>query len=330
MRDHDGVVSAQKSRWQQKRLAHFLGKDMHRGSNLRIGGHAASDDDPGDPFLPLAVKRLLHLEAQRLSHSQHIGCADITQCGRGRVGTGFADTPALLHEHGMFVEIRQRGRLQSAEAEIQIIHMGVRTREQMGIGSPPLGEPIQQHPAGIWQPQHLRKLVAGFPGSVIKRMPEQFQGLWSVYPVNMGMPAGNKQSEQRIQQLMLKADGQQMRMEMVDGNKRFVARQRKPFCKGHADKQGPKETGTAGHRYDVHVRESQSRAAHQLVIQCAQKTVVLTRRDLRDDPPEQGVHIHLRGEHGFHTLPVSDQRQRRFITRCFDTKTKHDNPSCSI
>ena len=85
-------------------------------------------------------------------------------------------------------------------------------------------------------------------------MPEQFQRLRSVYPVNMGMPAGNKQSEQRIQQLMLKADGQQMRMEMVDGNKRFVARQRKPFCKGHADKQGPKETGTAGHRYDVHVR----------------------------------------------------------------------------
>lgn len=102
-------------------------------------------------------------------------------------------------------------------------------------------------------------------------MPEQFQRLRSVYPVNMGMPAGNKQSEQRIQQLMLKADGQQMRMEMVDGNKRFVARQRKPFCKGHADKQGPKEPGTAGHRYGVHVRESQSRAAHQLVIQCAQK-----------------------------------------------------------
>ena len=78
----------------------------------------------------------------------------------------------------------------------------------MGIGSPPLGETIQQHPAGIWQPQHLRELVAGFPGSVIKRMPEQFQRLRSVYPVNMGMPTGNKQSEQRIPQLMLKADSQ--------------------------------------------------------------------------------------------------------------------------
>ena len=49
---------------------------------------------------------------------------------------------------------------------------------------------------------------------------------------------------------MLKADSQQMRMEMIDGNERLVARQRKPLCKGHADKQGPKEPGTAGHRYD--------------------------------------------------------------------------------
>ena len=165
MCDHDGVVSTQKSRWQQKRPAHFLGKGMHRGPNLRIGGHTASDDDPGDPFLPLAVKRLLHLEAQRLSHSQHIGCADITQCGRGRVGTGFADTPALLHEHGVFVEIRQRGRLQSAEAEIQIIYMGVRTREQMGIGSPPLGETIQQYPAGIWQAQQRTEPFIGVAAS---------------------------------------------------------------------------------------------------------------------------------------------------------------------
>ena len=102
---------------------------MHCGPNLRIGGHTASDDDSGDPFLPLMVKRLLHLKAQRFSHSQHIGCADITQGGGSRVGTGFADTPALLHKRGVFVEICQCGRLQSAEAEIQIIHMSIWTRE---------------------------------------------------------------------------------------------------------------------------------------------------------------------------------------------------------
>lgn len=196
--------------------------------------------------LPLAVKRLLHLEGSASQPQPAYRMRRHHTVRRGRVGTGFADTPALLHEHGVFVEIRQRGRLQSAEAEIQIIHMGVRTREQMGIGSPLWARrTIQQYPPGYGGPSIFANLSQASPAASSSVCPSSSRDSGAL-SCKYGY-ARRKQAVRAADTATHAQGRQQMRMEMVDGNKRFVARQRKPFCKGHADKQGPAEPGTAGH-----------------------------------------------------------------------------------
>ena len=194
----------------------------------------------------------------------------------------------------------------------------------MRIGGPALREAIQQQTSGIRQTEHFGELVAGFARRVVKRASQQGQRLRCVYPINMGVTARNEQAQQRVVQLMFKADGQQMGVEVVDGDQRLVARQSQALGERHAHEQRPEQARPTGRRDDVHIGQRQPRAAHQFVVQRAQKTVVLTGSQLGNDAAEQRVHVHLRRQHGLHAFPVPDQRQRGFITRGFDTKTKHN------
>ena len=132
-------------------------------------------------------------------------------------------------------------------------------------------------------------------------MPEQFQGLRSVYPVNMGMPAGNKPVRSNgYSNSCSRPTANKCAWRWLHG-KRFVLPEKALLQRPRRQEQGPKEPGTAGHRYDVHVPASQSVRRINSSYSAPKKARVLTRRDLRTTP-EQGVHIHLRGEHGFHTF----------------------------
>ena len=122
---------------------------------------------------------------------------------------------------------------------------------------------------------------------------------------------------------MLKAHGKQMGVQMVDPKKGLAKPKSQTLGKGHAHKQAAKQPRPTRGRHKVDIRIGFATALHQLVKQCANKTVVLTRGKLWHYPAKQGMHVSLASQHGFNQPAVFHQCQRGFIARTFNSKAQH-------
>ena len=148
-----------------------------------------------------------------------------------------------------------------------------------------LGQPGEQRPAGIVEPQHPRGLVEGLTRRVVHGLPQQGIVAVGIHAGKVAVPAADHQAQERRLQVRRGQEiGADMSFDMVDGDERQARGIAQPLHAVDAGEQRAHQPRPVGHGQCVHVRKGHARFLKRPV-----------------DHPITGIHVRPAGDFRHHT-----------------------------
>ena len=194
--------------------------------------------------------------------------------------------------------------------------MGLGEMETLRIAQ--FGEPVDDRAAGIAQAHHLGAFVEGLPDGVVDGLAEDLELKRAVDPDDLGIAAGNQQAEVREGRLpvlgafLLDEIGEDMALQMVDHDDRFVQRDAERLGEGRADQQGSQQAGTAGESDRRQISRSDAGLGESLADNRYNVRFMGTGSQFGHDAPEVLVHL-LARDHVRQQKTVADDGSRGVI-----------------
>jgi len=146
-----------------------------------------------------------------------------------------------------------------------------------------------------------------------------------VQVVELGVAAGDEQPHGRQGrfQRVVKPDGQQVRLAMVDAHQGLARGQGQALGEAQTHQQAAQQPRPAGHGDAVQVRRGDAAAGEQLARQAGQAPQMLPRGQFRHHAAEDGMDRVLRGQPLQHQPAVLHQGHGRFVAGGLDAQDQH-------
>ena len=216
--------------------------------------------------------------------------------------TGPAEGDAGVRREAERGEPVADGRLQPGEGEVERAPLEARHGERLDDPAGP-GEAVDDGPAGVAEPGHLRHLVVGLARGVVPRPREEgdpLRGEREDVRVpsrdDEGREAGRERPRGRA--VEVEERGERVPLDVVARDERDAEAEGDSPRLREADEKRPDEAGAGRRDDEAHVLEPGARPLERLVQERREVRQVGPGRDLRDDPAVAAVHVDLRGDDG--------------------------------
>ena len=152
----------------------------------------------------------------------------------------------------MGLDVPQNCRLYTGKGEIEsfLVEKGSRETHQVWVSL--ARQTIDDHAAGISEPQHLGHLVVGLTGRIVTGLSEKVKFAVVGYVVDAGVAAGNQEGhEGEGRRVRLQKDGVDVRLQMIHADPWNPMPEGKSLGKGKSDQKGSDQSWTLGDGHAV-------------------------------------------------------------------------------